>query len=177
MILSGERTTATAATTVLAIGITVVLVGVLTSDPARAAGGACLTITALTLIALRLIRTWITDTAAERSRIQDAIRAADIERMRYLAAQSALGVERDRMRRDAEEATRHSSKQIKAEHARLREQFEEERAALISETFEAAFSMLTTGRLMDSLAHTHGRAIIPFPIEPARTHGRDISRP
>ncbi|MFE5871587.1 hypothetical protein ACFQ6V_23480 [Streptomyces roseifaciens] len=180
MILSGDRTTSTAAICILTVGLAVVTAGVLTSDPARAAGGACFTVTALTLIALRVIRSWIVNTAAERGRLQDAIREAEAERTKCIAAQAAIEIERDRMRRDAAAAAQQAHEQLAAERDRMSVEFEEARGDLMAQTASTAFW----------LGVQHGtpvkgprrRIVIPFPEGGAspdgpRPRGQDITRP
>ncbi|KAB7850200.1 hypothetical protein [Streptomyces mobaraensis] len=155
------------------------MIGTATSDPARAAGGACLTITALTLLALRLIRTWVTDASDERSRAQQAVQRADEDRVRYVAAQAALEVERDRLRRDTEDIVQKAEEERIALHAKLHQEFEERRGQLIAETFEAAFRILKAGDL--PVQGAQGKEVIPFPSldrlgSRPTTPGRDISR-
>lgn len=132
---------------VLTAGLGIVLIGIVRNDPARAAGGACLTITTLTLIALTVIRRWITDTAAERTRHLDAARAAHDERVRYIAAQAALSVERDRMRRDSAVETARLKAQLAVEREALQDQFDAERGRLICESFQAGALMQESGAL------------------------------
>lgn len=179
MRVSGRRTTATASGAVITAGLAVVLWGVWRNDPARAAGGACLTITALTLVTLVLVKGWVTDTTAERRRLAEAAKQYDDEHSRYIAAQAALEVERDRMRRDVEYATERAAAQLVAERAKLQSEFDSERNALICATFESAFEILKGG--LPAEATTRGRSVIPFPEQhpaaaEARARGRDVSR-
>lgn len=176
---TSKRTTAPSAAAAITVGLGTVLWGVWKNDPARATGGACLTITALALIGLVLIRGWITDTSAERSRLATAARAKDEERLRYLAGQATQNSERDRMRRDMEYAVERAAAQLRSEQAKLRAEIDAERNALICATFASAYEILKVG--FPTRATTRGRAVIPFPAQqPAgsgeRARGRDVSR-
>lgn len=146
---------------VLTAGLGIVLIGIVRNDPARAAGGSCLTITALTLIALVVIRRWITDTSAERTRHLDAARAAHDERIRYIAAQAALSSERTRMRRDSAAETARLKTQLAAEREALQDQFDAERGRLICESFKAGVLMQESGVLDAPSANETG--VIQFP--------------
>lgn len=178
----GERATTAVSTAALALGLALILVGIIDSRLAHTVGGAFLSIAALAFLALRLIHAWITDTDGERRHILAATQRAEDERVRYLAAQSALSLERDRMRRDAEYATVQAAAELEAERKRLRAQFEEERGTLICQSFEAAFHILTAGRLFDSTEEDSGREVIPFPgrsdlAEGSTERDRGVSRP
>lgn len=179
MHVSVRRITTAATAAVITAGLAVVLWGVWKNDPARAAGGACLTITSLTFIALVVIRRWVTDTSAERAGLAATGKQRDDERSRYIAAQAAMAVDRDRMRRDAEYAAEQAAAQLEAERVKLRREFDEERNELVCKSFAAAFEILKSG-LPDDAA-TRGRAVIPFPDQrpaggAARARGRDVSR-
>lgn len=76
---SNRATTATAAVALTA-AITATLYGVIANEPARALGGVCLTMFALTLVLLVAIKRWITDTRDERRRLAEAIHDAQAER-------------------------------------------------------------------------------------------------
>jgi len=174
---AGTRAAAVGAALITSAGLSTVVYGIITENLERTVGGAIFTMTALTLIALVLIRRWITSAATERQRHDDAVRAADTERMRYVAAQAALEVERGRLRKDiASEHTRMSAA-LEAERTTMRNQFEEERATLVCKTIETTFLMFRDGKFAPS-EHDYGK-IIGFPSpahqraaeEPARGRG------
>lgn len=143
------RGIAAGAAVILTAGLGTVAVGILRSDPAKAAGGACLTVTAITLVALCIIRRWLTDTADERGRLADATAAANEERTRYVACLAAVEAERARVRRDAGiEATRQRA-QLDAERDSMRDEFEAQRHELVIDTFQTAVLMERAGLLIE----------------------------
>lgn len=159
----------------MTLGMGVVLYGVAVNDLSRSLGGACLTMTALTLIALISIRRWITNTADERRRLADATREADAERMRCTAVRAALELERQRVERDAEAAAEHMAARLAAERAAMWDQFEADRAALICESLDTAMRLVLSGKL-DGSAGTTGRGtVIGFPM-PVHQRASDSSR-
>lgn len=168
----------------MAAGMAVVLYGVAQNDLARSLGGACLTMTALTLIALVSIRKWTTDTRAERARLADATREADTERSRSFAARAAMEVERERMGRDVASEREQLEARLKTERAAMRKELEEERARIVSETLEAAFRMIP-GLVAEQKADgtvigfpTQGQLARPRAEEShGRGHGRGVSQP
>jgi hypothetical protein len=169
------------AATLFAAGLTVVTLGIIESNPARSAGGACLTITGLTFFALAVLRRWITDTARERERHLDAARALQDEQTKYIAAQAALELERERVRRDAAAEHQQNIARLQAEREALEDQFEDKRAQLICETFETAVRMERAGLLDDEpQQHETARVIGLFPqaareraAEPEQARARD----
>ncbi|MFD5058209.1 hypothetical protein [Streptomyces sp. NPDC058394] len=178
---AGTRTTVVSGAIVLAVGLAIVLWGVITNDIARSVGGVCLTMTSLTLSACVAIRGWVTDTSAERARLGDSQRETDADRMRYVAAQAALEVERQRLQRDAAAEREQLTARLKVEREAMRTSFEEQRAKLILETFETTARMVIHEKLFDQeQAPTpgHGR-VIEFPEQPAREQARErgVSRP
>lgn len=181
---------------VLAGGIGVVVVGILRNEPLRAAGGACLTITALTLVGLTVAKGWITDTSAERERMRNELdaererlrtdeRAAMNDRVKYLAAQAAIGVERDRMRRDRADEVAQLAAQLAAERAKMRDQFEEERNQVVQDATEAAWTIWKQCGGLPLPTPGHDRAVIQFPMAAPHPHpetgvrarGRDAHHP
>ncbi|NDZ63620.1 hypothetical protein [Streptomyces cyaneofuscatus] len=142
-----SRATAAGAALITSAGLAIVLYGIITENLERTVGGAIFTMTALTLIALVLIRRWVTNTTAERQRLSDATRERDTEHMRYLAAQAALEVERGRLRRDAIVEREQLAARLAAEQASMRAQFEEERNQLTIRTFKATAQMIHDGLL------------------------------
>lgn len=174
---AGSRIAAAGAALITSAGLSTVVYGIITENLERTVGGAIFTMTALTLIALVLIRRWITNADADRQRHDDAVRAADTERMRYVAAQAALEVERGRGRRDLAAEHKRMSATLEAERAAMRDRFEEERATLVCETIETTFRMFQDGKFAPA-AHEYARVIgFPNPThqraaeEPARGRG------
>jgi hypothetical protein len=154
--------TGTAGATV-AGGLSAVLYGTLRNDIARAVGGTCVTLTALTVVALVLIRQWIRDTADDRRLLAAAQREAQAERSRYFAAQAALEVEQGRLARDRSAEQRADAARLKAEREVMASEFEERRAALIAETMEATVLMMRGGELNPPPSGN----LIPFPHQQA----------
>lgn len=175
---AGHRATAVGAALVVSAGLASVTYGIAANDLPSAVGGAIFAVCALTLIALVVIRRWVTDTTAERRRLDDAVRAADDDRMRYTAALAGVEVERSRLRRDAAAAEHQLAARLNAERAALDEQFEEARAQLIVDTTVATLELVERGFPNISAADL-GARIIGFPTagqrtpadEPARGHG------
>lgn len=157
-------------------GLSAVLYGTLRDDIARAVGGTCVTLTALTIIALVLIRRWIGDTADERRLLGAAQREAQAERFRYFAAQAVLEIEQGRLTRDRAAERRADAVRLKGEREALAGEFEERRAALIAETMEATVLMMRNGELAPK--PTASGNLIPFPHQqaerqPERTRSRE----
>ncbi|MFF9690288.1 hypothetical protein [Streptomyces sp. NPDC014623] len=177
---AGSRATAAGAALITSAGLSVVIYGIIADDLPRTIGGAIFTMTALTLIALVLIRRWVTRADGERSRLGDAVRDADTERMRYVAAQAALEVERGRLQRDIAAERQRMTATLDAERATLTERFEEDRAKLVCETIENTFHMFRDGKFAPT-EHEYAQ-IIGFP-RPAHqraaeepTRGRGATR-
>ncbi|MFF2189300.1 hypothetical protein [Streptomyces sp. NPDC058155] len=146
--------------------MTVVLYGVARNDLARSLGGACLTMTSLTLIALVSIRRWTTNTDAERRRLGDATREAETEKTRSIAAQAAMEVERDRLLRDAASRRARLDAQLKTERKAMRDQLEADRAQIAIEALEEAFRLIRGG-LCDPSKQPGEGTVIEFPEQPS----------
>lgn len=160
---SGSRTTAVGAALITSAGLAIVLYGIITENLERTVGGAIFTMTALTLIALVLIRRWVTNTTAERQRLGDAVREADAERMRYVAAQAALEVERSRLRRDSAVEREQLAARLATERTAMEAQFEEGRTKLVCDTVETTVQLVREG-LLDTSAPAPYAQVIGFPI-------------
>lgn len=172
----GKRNTrniAAAAALILTTGVGTVAIGILRSDPAKAAGGACLTICALTFVALLILRHWITDTAAERERLADATKTAREERTSYVAAQAALDAERARVRRDAGLEAARLQQQLHADQEAMRRQFDADRHKVVCEAFEMGALLERSGMLGDADQQATVRHL--FPPRPPASSG--VSRP
>lgn len=145
-VTDSTRTMTGAAATAVASGLAVVLYGIIRSDTARAMGGTCLTLTALTAIALIVIRKWVVDTRDERRVLAAAQREALAERSRYFAAQAALENEQGRLNRDMAAERASLTSRLMAEREAMAGEFEERRASLIAETMEATALMIWEGK-------------------------------
>ncbi|MFJ9234093.1 hypothetical protein ACIRJ3_03800 [Streptomyces anulatus] len=172
---TGSRATAAGAALITSAGLSIVLYGIVAEDLPRTVGGAIFTMTALTLIALVLIRRWITTTAAERQRLGDAVREADAERMRYVAAQAALEVERSRLRRDAAAEREQVNARLAAEREAMSTQFEEQRAELVCTTMETTVQLYRAGAFDPSDPASYAR-VIGFPTPAVREHPAETAR-
>lgn len=123
-------------------GLTVVLYGTLRQDLARAIGGTCVTLIALTVIALVVIHRWIVDTREERRLLAASQREAQAEKSQYFAAQAALEVERGRLIQGRAAERRADAARLQAERKALADEFEECRASLIAEAMETTVQMM-----------------------------------
>jgi hypothetical protein len=155
-VAEGLRATAVAAAVMMLGGLSVLLHGVTYNSPARAIGGGCLSIVALMLVSMILLRRWITDTSNERRALGDAQRRAALQHDRYLAAEVALEAERGRLRRDMDAERVQLTARLEAEREALEAEFEERKATLIAETMEATVLMFRNGKFA--------------PEQPARTN-------
>jgi hypothetical protein len=144
---AGTRATAATGAVILAGGTLALLHGIIRHDLARTLGGTCAFLTALTLIALALIRKWTTDTGEERRVLAATQREAQARKDTYLAAQAALENEQGRLNRDMAAARASLAAQLQAEREAMEAAFEERRAQLISETTEAVVQMIRGGKL------------------------------
>lgn len=172
---AGSRTTAVAAAAIMIVGIGIIAYGIVANDLARSLGGACLTMTALTLLALVAIRRWVTNTSAERARLAEATREVEAERLRYLAGQAAQEQERARLRRDIAASARKMAKQLDDDRARLAAEFEEKRAQIICDTFASTYRLAREDRI-SAEREQHAR-VVQFPEqETARARERGVSR-
>lgn len=176
-VTAGTKATAVSAAVVMAAGITVIFYGVVRHDLERSLGGACLTMPALTLIALVAIRRWVTDTSQDRRLLAASVREAQAKRDQYFAAQAALENEQGRLTRDAAADRARAVAAATAEREALHQQFEEKRAQLVCETFELAFEMARRAPDEHARADDKADVVIQFPIQqqeqaPARARSR-----
>lgn len=171
---STKAAVGTAAVAMIA-GLTAVAHGLLRNNTAHSIGGSCVAFLGFGAIFLINVRAWIVDTSEERRLLSAATRAAQDERTRYIAAQAALENEQGRLNRDMAIERRRIAAQLIAEREALTADFEEKRAALVTETMEATFRMIRSGKLTPPEDTSHGR-LIPFPqqhSEPARERSRE----
>lgn len=172
---NGTKVTAGTAAVAMAGGLTVVLHGTLRANLAHTVGGTCITLVALTVIALILIRRWIVDTSEERRMLAAAQRQAQAERSRYFAAQAAMEVEQGRLTRDRAIEQRADAARLKAERDAMAAEFENKRGELIAETMRATFQMIHSGKLAPE--HHRQSTVIQFPKQhPQHQPERERSR-
>lgn len=157
-------------------GLVVVLHGTLRGNLAHTVGGTCLTLVALTAIALILIRRWIVDTSEERRILAASQREAQNQKSTYIAAQAAMEVEQGRLTRDRAMQLRADAARLDAEREAMAAEFEEKRATLSSEAMEATFRMIL-GRKLDGPASVESK-VIQFPHQhpqhqPERARSRE----
>lgn len=168
----GTRATATAAGTILLGGLSLTLYGTIRDDFAHALGGTCLTITALTVIALVIIHRWIIDTSNERRILAEAQAKAQDECARYVALQAALENEQGRLRQDVNAELAAINERLEVERRKMDADFEERRNDLISQTMEVTVRMFHNGKFAPEAA-SRG-SVIPFPQqEPQRQRARE----
>ncbi|MFF7452168.1 MULTISPECIES: hypothetical protein [unclassified Streptomyces] len=165
---NGTKVLATTATLAMAGGLAAVLYGTLRADLARALGGTCVTLTALTIIALILIRRWIVDTSHERQILAASQRETQNQKSMYIAAQAALEVEQGRLTRDRAAQLRADAARLKAERAAMDAEFEEKRAELVTQTMEATVLLIRSGKATAPAATEN--KVIQFPSQHAQAH-------
>lgn len=169
---AGTRTTAAAAV-VVAAGFAAILYGVIRGTPEHSIVGVGLIVTALTLIALAVIRRWVTDTADERRRLADAVQAAQSEREEYFALKAVLENDQQRLMRAAAADRAHAAATLITEREKMEAEFEEKRAALICKTL-AEFADLMRSQKQKQ---PESGSVIPFPTQqPAQATERERSR-
>jgi hypothetical protein len=174
----GTRATAATGAGTLLAGVTVTLHAVARSDPAQALGGLCLTMVALTLVALFFIHRWFTNTSAERRALADATRAVDDEKNRYVSLKAALENEHGRLSQAVAAERASLAADLAAEREALRSEFEERRGALIRETIEVAVLMHHKGKFAPP-PYVRGN-LIQFPQqqpEHERSRGHNVVGP
>lgn len=174
----GTRATATTGVGALLAGAAVTIHAVARADPAQALGGLCLTMAALTLIALLFIHHWFTNTSEERRALAAATRAAEDERNRYVSLEAALENEHGRRSQAVAAERAGLAVRLATEREALRSEFEERRASLIAETMEATVRMYRNGKFAPQ-ATAKGN-LIPFPqqqSERERSRGHNVVGP
>lgn len=162
-----------AGTILLTAGLTASAHGALTEDVPRSLGGVCLTTTALTLIALARIRSWVFSTNNEREQLAEARREAEAERRRFFAAQAALEGETTRLTRDVSVERARIAATLATEREAMRAEFEKNRLQVATEAFRSGVEMERAGLLKPD-APTPQANLIPFPG--ARAPERERSR-
>lgn len=156
----------------MAGGLALVIHGTAHREPAHTLGGTCITLTAVAVFALTLIRRWIVDTRDERRILAAAQREAIAEQSRYIAGQAALENEQGRLEQDMAAERAALAARLKAEREALAAEFAERRDSLIAETMEATVLMMKEGKLAPGQQATAN--LIPFPKqEPQRARTRE----
>lgn len=172
----GMRTTTAAGIALLAAGMTVSAHAAFRGDTPRSLGGLCLVVAALTLIALALAHSWVSDTTTERQELAEARRQAESERRRFFAAQAALEGEMTRLNRDMAADRARIAATLLAEREAMQAEFEEDRLQVSTEAFRSGVEMERAGLLKPD-ATLSAANLIPFPgarapeQERSREHG------
>ncbi|MBX7464873.1 hypothetical protein [Streptomyces sp. NPDC057910] len=151
----------------LTAGLTIAVYGTLNDDLPRTVAGTCLLTIALLFSALLAIRRWIIDAQSERDALARAARDHNDEKLRYLAAQATIEMERQRIERDAAMERERGIVHIKAVKAAMEEQFEEQKAQLICQSLETAYDLYVRG-LANDQPETAGHAKVISMVELTR---------
>lgn len=171
---SGTKVTVLVSAVVVLAGLAVVLHGIVYADLSHSIGGLGIAMTGLCVMALAVIRHWVTNTCAERRALAEAQDKAQAERSSYIAEKALLENERGRLSRDVATERSRIATLIKAERAAYIREFEERRATLISETMEATFLMIRDGKFAPT--QSGNGTLIHFPNQhqqPARERSRE----
>jgi hypothetical protein len=159
----------------LLAGLITVLHGTYRGDLGHTVGGTCLTLIALTSLALVFIRKWVIDTNDERRILAAAQRSAEAERARYFAAQAALENEQGRLRQDITAERQANAVRLKTEREALANEFEAKRGELAAEAMEVAVR-LVCGKKLDPRQVATAK-LIQFPQNlPHQQHDRARER-
>lgn len=150
-----------ASTITLVAGIATTTIGLIVGDTSKSASGASITIIGLAALSLILLRRWVTDTSAERSRLAAATTAATNEQARYIAGLAAVDAEHARVRRDATAMARHQVAQLEVERVKLQAEFDADRERISTEAFRTGALMERAGLLKEpqpaSVTHLYAR--------------------
>lgn len=157
-------------------GILTTLTGMVIDHPACAAGGSAVTATALMMFALPCIRRWVLEAGDMRSVALVQIDEAHKEKARALAAQAAIEVERDRMRRDAAYDAERSKAAIAAAEKRFQQQLDEARTEIKLNAYADGVRHAMAG-LLDAPERPSGRSVVPFPSRGEQLAKRSVSHP
>lgn len=167
----GLRTARATGIALLAAGLSASGYGVATQATPHSLAGVCLTVTALTLIALTCIRAWIVNTSAERDQLIEARSDAEAERRRYFAAQAALEGEMTRLTRDMAADRARAAAKLLADRTAMEAEFEENRLQLQTEAFRTGVQMERSGMLKPETPALPTN-LIPFPGHPSPARER-----
>ncbi|MEV7389558.1 hypothetical protein [Streptomyces sp. NPDC091215] len=141
------RATTAAATVLLAVGLALSTHGALNGSGAHAMAGAAVTFTAITAIALCMIRRWVTNTSAERARLARAEERAEEKQLKFVALQGALQGENARIKRDLEAERAQGLAALEVRRAALEAQFEKDRFQIETKAFQTGVLFERAGML------------------------------
>lgn len=169
-----SKTTVTTGAATFTVSLIAVTTGVIADDASLAAGASAASLLSAAAAALPIVRGWITDTSAERERLNDATAQQLASHAQHVAAQAATIGYRERVRRDAAAATARLEVLLETERERLRDEADEARNRIIQETTETVLDLVHRGLLQPRAAEQRSR-ILHFPTpqdrQPARGHG------
>ena len=170
--------TYTAAGVILAVGVSLVVLGLQRASTPETLAGVVICISAQMLACMRVIYRWVRDTRAERASLLASQQHHDTEAAKYSAGLLAIAKEQDRTRRELLDGARRLDQAIKVQRAALHNEFEEKRAELVSQAMETAIRLYRAGAFDEA---PRERVIVPFPAQPAdyerareRERGRDV---
>jgi hypothetical protein len=173
MNLTGNMRTTVAGVALLVGGLLVSARGVMRSDVPCSLGGMILIVTALILIALAAIRTWIGDARDERRELADSRRQSEAEQRRYFALQAALNGEMTRLNRDMALERARVAATLIAEREAMSREFEERRLDEQKEAFQAGIDMERAWRTVKPETPVPAN-LIQFPKQqPEQEHSRE----
>jgi E3 ubiquitin-protein ligase DOA10 len=176
MSLTGStRTTTTAGIALLAAGLALCTSGAIRDSLPHALGGTCLTTVALTLIALTLIRQWVSDTRHERKDLAAARHDAEAQQRKFFALQAANEGEMARFKRDMNMEKARIVETLRVEREAMRAQFEEERLQVSQNAFRMGVEMERSGALR-AVKPVQLDNLIPFPEQASRASEHQRSR-
>jgi len=144
-----------AAGTGAATGAALMVAGAITDQTGLAIIGAASLIVASMVTCLIVLLRQLADTAAERTALHE-------QQESYLAAESGLVTERERVRRDLAKSTQFAKETLERECRALRQEFEEERFALTSKAFELGRDFALNGSL--EAADDPGATVLRLPL-------------
>lgn len=152
----------TAGVPLLAAGLVLCVSGAIRGSLPHSLGGTSLTMVALTLIALALIRSWVIDTRHEREDLAAARRDAEAQERKFFALQAAQESEMARFNRDMNVERARITKMLFVEREAMQAQFDEERLQLSKDAFRMGVEMERSGALKPDKAAAPDN-LIPFP--------------
>ncbi|MFI6251446.1 hypothetical protein [Streptomyces sp. NPDC051016] len=121
--------------------------GAINESGAHAMLGAAVTFTAITAIALSLIKRWVTDTREERSRLSDEQKQAEEKKLRYVALQGALEAENTRIKQDLAAERAQGLAALEVKKAAMEAQFEKDRFQIQTSAFRSGVLFERAGML------------------------------
>ncbi|MBD9723514.1 hypothetical protein PV755_18925 [Streptomyces caniscabiei] len=167
----GMRVAATAGGVLLTSGLALSGHGFVHDHTTCSIVGMGLIVTALTVIALTVIRVWIGDAREERRELTLARKEADAEQRKYFAAQAALESEMTRLHRDVAAERAAAEAALAVERAALYAELEEERLEITKDAFRTGVEMERSGMLKAGAPAALAN-LIQFPDQAARELAR-----